>query len=430
MHKKNLKIVIIYVKNGVDMKTKKFIGILLGIFFAAAGVLLFKMDWFLALVITVGGIVLLVKSLMNLMDDTEESETVEENEMRQDMQTERESNKVKLRKTDYTNYNEDSLLLLSQLKDKIGGSKTQILIDEERSKLEEKLSDAIHNVFINRLFQDDICVYQGDDGTYPPDGNWIQLKENVNLIDAVKLYLELKYYVQTYKDIESIHAFSTWEPYRIWLSSITFFISEDEIDLSDKEKEELLNLCQPNNIHIVSHTEKFEFVDIFDFTKYILNWNEVPCGVDLSGTKIFYHLVKIDSEVKTDKEKLSDKILNGILHSYCDKKYYYDISLNQINIKISLDKERFYFLTVYVNASTGLINKFSFDMEEAADTHYEFDLSGAEKLRGMCIARLPDVNRYYDKSLDNLMKEYLSKCDGLLLESLVGSISTAVFHFD
>lgn len=409
------------------MKSKKIIGVLLGIFFAAAGILLFKMNWFLALVITVGGIILLVKSLMN---NIEESETVEENEMHQDMQTESEANKTELQKTDYTNYNEDSLLLLSQLKDKIGGSKTQILIDEEKSKLEEKLSDAIHNVFINRLFQDDICVYQGDDGTYPPDGNWIQLKENVNLIDAVKLYLELKYYVQTYKDIESIHAFSTWEPYRIWLSSITFFISEDEIDLSDKEKEELLNLCQPNNIHIVSHTEKFEFVDIFDFTKYILNWNEVPCGVDLSGAKIFYHLVKIDSEVKTAEEKLSDKILNGILQSYCDKEYYHDISLNQINIKIPLDNERLYFLTVYVNASTGLINKFSFDIEEAADTHYEFDLSGAEKLREMCIARLSDFNRYYDKSLDNLMKEYLRKCDGLSLESLVSGISTAVFHFD
>lgn len=412
------------------MKTKKIIGLLLGVFFAAAGILLFKMNWFLALVITICGIILLVNSLMNLMNNIKVSKTVEENEMRQDMQTESESDKTELQKTDYTNYNEDSLLLLSQLKDKIGGSKTQILTDEEKSKLEEKLSDAIHNVFINRLFQDDICVYQGDDGTYPPDGNWIQLKENVNLIDAVKLYLELKYYVQTYKDIESIHAFSTWEPYRIWLPSITFFILEDDIDLSDKGKEELLNLCQPNNIHIVSHTEEFEFVDIFDFTKYILNWNEVSCGVDLSGTKIFYHLVKIDSEVKTAKEKQSDKILNGILQSYCDKKYYHDVSLNQINIKIPLDKERLYFLTVYVNTSTGLINNFSFDIEAVSDTHYEFDLSGAEVLRGMCIVRLPDVNRYYDKSLDNLMKEYLRKCDGSLLESLVSGISTAVFYFD
>lgn len=134
------------------MKTKKFIGILLGIFFAAAGVLLFKMDWFLALVITVGGVVLLVNSLMNLMNHTEESETVEENELRQNIQIESESDKAELQKTDYTNYNEDSLVLLSQMKDKIGDSKTQILTDEEKSKLEEKLSDAIHNVFINRLF--------------------------------------------------------------------------------------------------------------------------------------------------------------------------------------------------------------------------------------------------------------------------------------
>lgn len=134
--------------------------------------------------------------------------------------------------------------------------------------------------------------------------------------------------------------------------------------------------------------------------------------------------------MKTSEEKLSDKILNGILQSYCNKEYYHDISLNQINIKIPLDNERLYFLTVYVNASTGLINKFSFDIEEAADTHYEFDLSGAEKLREMCIARLSDFNRYYDKSLDNLMKEYLRKCDGLSLESLVSGISTAVFHFD
>lgn len=106
------------------MKTKKIIGLLLGIFFAAAGVLLFKMDCFFAVVVTVGGVVLLVNSLMKLMEPIEESKTVEENEMHQDMQTESEANKTEFQKTDYTNYNEDSLLLLSQLKDKIGGSKT------------------------------------------------------------------------------------------------------------------------------------------------------------------------------------------------------------------------------------------------------------------------------------------------------------------
>lgn len=417
------------------MKTKKFIGILLGIFFAAAGVLLFKMDWFLALVITVGGVVLLVNSLMSLMDHTEESKTAEENEMCQESQNVSESDKTELQKTDYK---EDSFLLLSILKDNIDCSGSEMFNEAEEERCNKKFLSIEENQIFKSCSYSDIFPIESDGGE-TPDINWVKVNENMQLAEAVNLYIEMKEYLNHFK----FNKFTEYLEYfrskcfiesfdfsSMWCYKTTFFVTEKDVQLPADEKDEFIKKCRMNNVHIVKHPKEFEFIDVFDSIKYILYYHTYPGSADDAATYADYTLKKIDSKAKTDKEKLSDKILNGILQSYCDKKYYYDISLNQINIKITLDKERLYFLTVYVNASAGLINKFSFDIEAASDTHYEFDLSGAEKLRGMCIARLPDVNRYYDKSLDNLMKEYLSKCDGLLLESLVGSISTAVFHFD
>lgn len=414
------------------MKTKKFIGILLGIFFAAAGVLLFKMDWFLALVITVGGVVLLVNSLMSLMDHTEESKTAEENEMCQESQNVSESDKTELQKTDYK---EDSFLLLSILKDNIDCSGSEMFNEAEEERCNKKFLSIEENQIFKSCSYSDIFPIESDGGE-TPDINWVKVNENMQLAEAVNLYIEMKEYLNHFKFNKFTEYFrskcfiESFDFSSMWCYKTTFFVTEKDVQLPADEKDEFIKKCRMNNVHIVKHPKEFEFIDVFDSIKYILYYHTYPGSADDAATYADYTLKKIDSKAKTDKEKLSDKILNGILQSYCDKKYYYDISLNQINIKITLDKERLYFLTVYVNASAGLINKFSFDIEAASDTHYEFDLSGAEKLRGMCIARLPDVNRYYDKSLDNLMKEYLSKCDGLLLESLVGSISTAVFHFD
>lgn len=105
-----------------------------------------------------------------------------------------------------------------------------------------------------------------------------------------------------------------------------------------------------------------------------------------------------------------------------------------INIRIPIDKNSLYFLTVRINASTGMIKKFSFDIESASDTHYEFDIFGAVKIREMCILNLHDSKydyKYnYEKPLDALMSEYLSKQGESSLISLIESIATAVFHLD
>lgn len=417
------------------MKTKKFIGVLLGIFFVTAGILLFKMNWFLAFVIIVGSIILLVKSLMNLINNIKASKTVEENEMRQDMQTESESNKAEFQKTDYK---EDSFLLLSILKDNANCSDSEVFNEAEDEMFSKKFLSIKENQIFKRCSYSDIFPVKSDGGD-TPDINWVKVNENMQLAEAVNMYIEMKEYLNHFKlnrFTECLEYFrskcfiESFDFSLMWCYKTTFFVTEKDVKLPADVKDEFIKKCRMNNVRIVKQPKKFEFIDVFDSTKYILDYYTYPGSADDAATYADYTLKKIDSEVKTAKEKLSDKILNGILQSYCGKKYYHDISLNQINIKIPLDKLRLYFLTVYVNASTGLINKFSLDVEAASNTHYEFDLSGAEVLRGMCIARLSDVNRYYDKSLDNLMKEYLRKCDGSLLESLVSGISTAVFHFD
>lgn len=363
-----------------------------------------------------------------------------------------------------TYYSEDSLLLLTYFKERCNCSEPETFGDDEKERLEKKFADAVNNVFINRLRSNSICIYNPSDGIEQyPYGNWIEVEKSVKIKDAINLYLELKDYVKNNKEevkcsvLEYFRKDHTknheekikvWRQYEIWRSNLTFFIVDMNIDLSGIDKK-LIEKLRLNNIHLVAQEDKLKYIDVLDATKYILEYYEEPCGVDWSGTVGYYNLRKIDSEAKSDEQKLSDELLCGIF-LHCEekekmKKYIKDSSLtlinitndsssNLINIRIPIDKNSLYFLTVRINASTGMIKKFSFDIESASDTHYEFDIFGAVKIREMCILNLHDSKydyKYnYEKPLDALMSEYLNKQGESSLISLIESIATAVFHLD
>ena len=330
----------------------------------------------------------------------------------------------KMKSDEKTDYKDDALLLLSILKDIVNCSDSKIFSETEKERIRKKwLSIEENQLFKSCSNSKDIFPIQKD-GIETPEVNWIKKKDNMQLTEAVNLYIEMKEYINYCESDEDFDC--PW----IWYFKTTFFVTEEDVQLSNDEKEEFIKKCRTNNIHIVKHPKEFEFIDIFDSTKYELVYFYGWGSADDAATYVYYDLKKIDSEAKTDKEKLSDKILNKMLNSYSNKEYFNDASLNQINMKIPLDEKRLYFLTVYVDDTTGLIKKFSFDIEAAYDTHYEFDVYGAEKLRNSLISRLPDINRNIDEALNTLLKEYLNKYNGSLLISLIKSISTAVFHFD
>lgn len=431
-------------------KAKNFIiAFIIGILLIAAGVANFAIGLFIPILLIIAGMFFVVISIICMAKfikshrknkaisvkanqaniELNKAEPDKKNKESDKQSTEndlhKEKSKVTLKKTHYA---EDSLLLLTYIKDKCSCSEPEILSDEEKDLFEKKVKNAVNNVFINRLDCNSICIYNPTDGIdCYPYGNWIEVKKGVELKDGINLYLELKDYVRNNK--EESHSLAVWHPYQIWESNLTFFIVDKDIDLSDIDNQfaEKLRL---NNIHLAAQEGELKFIDVLNSTKYLLEYDEEPCGVDWSGTVGYYHLMKIDSEAKSDEEKLSDELLCKILLNRAKAEYFNDVSLNQINIKIPIDKNSLYFLTVRVNSSTGVIKKFSFDIEEASDTHYEFDIFGAEKIRKICILNLHDSNYNYEESLNMLLSKYLNEYGELPLIRLVESISTAVFHFD
>lgn len=442
------------------------IAFILGIFLMAAGVANFAFGLFLPVLLIIAGVFFIVMSIISMVRfirNYKKSKVISE----QGNQTEIESKIIEPDKKNIkddlnndktkvtpieTHYAEDSLLLLTYIKEKCNCFEPDTLTENEKEQLEKRIDNAVNNIFVNRLTHNSICIEPpSDDGIARyPYGNWIEVKESIKLKDAINLYLELKECVKNKDEIkldyveysrkyfeekyeEKIHL---WDKYEIWRANLTFFIVDKDFDLSDID-DEFAEKLKSNNIHLVTQKNDFEFADIFNSVKYILDYYDEPCGVDWSGTNRYYNLKKLDSQAKSYETKLSENFLCKILLNSIEAERYYrvsteyfnDVSLNQINIRIQLDKNRLYFLTVYVNASSGIIKGFSFDIEEANDIHYEFDIYSAEVIRKICILNLHDSNYNHKESLNVLLSKYLNEYGVSSLIRLVekGSFS---FHYD
>ncbi|MGX8680291.1 MAG: hypothetical protein ACSW8B_02770 [bacterium] len=100
----------------------------------------------------------------------------------------------------------------------------------------------------------------------------------------------------------------------------------------------------------------------------------------------------------------------------------FDRSLNKWRMRIQLDEQGIWFLSVFVKTN-GIFEKYSLDRELAEDSHYEFfdERSIREKLY------LPgDENRYFA----DILIRYVAKHSGEQLLNIIYPYITAQFHFD
>lgn len=340
--------------------------------------------------------------------------------------------------SDTVNYLYDSQISLSELKNRClqnGSNITKELTDKD-SGWQEFIDGFFQMIKENGLFFESGYsafseVYDGINSE--PKINWIKLKENADLNDAVDYYIDIKKYIDSYSANRLCIYRDTYYNFH-WLYKTTFLILNDnKSELTDEEKNSLFEKCNENNIYIVKQNHD-EFTDLFTSTKYTLICSTVPGMADDAATYALYDLMKTYNEKTTREEKISEKILYQLLNysrssGVGSAQYREDISLNQINMQIQLDESRLYFLSVYVNASNGMIKHFSFDIESASDTHYEFDLNGAEFLINRMISVSGDEYASH-KSISKLMIEYINSFGESSLIDLIREVATSVFHFD
>lgn len=339
--------------------------------------------------------------------------------------------------SDTVNYLCDSQLSLLELKNRCSQSNsntTKELTDKD-SGWQEFIEGFRQRIEENDLFFDTGYsafrkVYDGISSE--PNVNWIKLRENANLIDAVNYYIGVKKYIDSYSADRRCIFLDTRNLQ--WRYNITFLIlNENKSELTNEEKNILFEKCKENNIYIVKQKHD-EFTDLFTSAKYSLTCSTTPGMADDAATYAEYDLMKTYNEEITREEKISEKILYQLINysrnsGIGSAEYREDISLNQIIMQIKLNENRLYFLSVYVNASNGMIKHFSFDIESASDTHYEFDLNGAERLINRMISVSSDefASR---KSISGLMIYYMNSFGESSLIDLIRDVATAVFHFD
>lgn len=100
----------------------------------------------------------------------------------------------------------------------------------------------------------------------------------------------------------------------------------------------------------------------------------------------------------------------------------YDLSMKKWQLRFQLDKERVWFLSVFVHAD-GRIEKYSLDKEVAEDSHYEF--VEERKVRSRIYIR-GDEDRYLHQTFVRFVKEH----SGNALLWAIKPYITQQFHYD
>ena len=121
----------------------------------------------------------------------------------------------------------------------------------------------------------------------------------------------------------------------------------------------------------------------------------------------------------TNIKTLADSTGNGRFPSF---ELRHDVSLKKWHFSVSLEPERYWFLSVFVRED-GELDKFALDYEAALDSHYEFDDETAIR---KLLYQAGDENLL----LHDLFIRFIRDHDGLALLELLQPYITAEFHFD
>ena len=105
------------------------------------------------------------------------------------------------------------------------------------------------------------------------------------------------------------------------------------------------------------------------------------------------------------------------------KKIYHDSATRQIRLTVQLDRERYWFLSIFFDTTSSKIKQYSLDYEAASDSHYVFtDESKARTL-------LFD-GEYSELYLDELFSKYIEEHGGFALQKAIDPIIISQYHFD
>lgn len=103
---------------------------------------------------------------------------------------------------------------------------------------------------------------------------------------------------------------------------------------------------------------------------------------------------------------------------------FYDRSLGKTRMYIQLDKEAYWYLSIFFFSDSGWFNMYSLDYEGGLfESHYEFKDE-------MAVRKALGAENLNDKFLDEIMTQYiLDHSPGRLEEAIMPHI-TAQFHYD
>ena len=100
----------------------------------------------------------------------------------------------------------------------------------------------------------------------------------------------------------------------------------------------------------------------------------------------------------------------------------YDDSLGLIYRKYSLEPTRLYFLTLYLDPSEKFTGEYSFDVEAASDSHYQFTTREEGSIRTA-------IGAHDGETLSDAMARYLQSHDGKQLEAAVRFRCKSQHHY-
>lgn len=102
---------------------------------------------------------------------------------------------------------------------------------------------------------------------------------------------------------------------------------------------------------------------------------------------------------------------------------FYDRNLGKTRMYTQLDKEAYWYLSIFFISDSGRLDMYSLDYEGACDSHYEFKDETA-------VRRALGAENLDDKFLDEIMTQYILDHSPWYLQEAIMPYITAQYHYD
>ena len=133
-------------------------------------------------------------------------------------------------------------------------------------------------------------------------------------------------------------------------------------------------------------------------------------------------LIKQDNYKTYTLEYLLHQPRNTGVHKPGSSTVFHDTSINKWRLKIQLDEEQVWFLSVFINENNTL-DKFSLDKELASDSHYQFNAEGEIR---KALYQKGDEKKY----LHEILIKFVKQQGGDKLLTVIYPYITGQYHSD